>query len=458
MSGPYTDAPLSRHKGSQEFRLVELQPNSLSDPIRCILRAYSFDSNPPSYTALSYTWGPKVKHEIIELNGACFPVGRSLWTFLEQMRLQSRFGMYWIDAVCIDQESVLERNHQVQMMRQIYSNAHSVSIWLGEADRQATSDIAMDFLSQRQQLVTVTAHPWHTGIQYTQAYYDHMCEPTIPGNRSGGNTYSAKAYYDDVTAQIVSRRAPLETPDYPEACYHDVTSQTVSGRTSHESPGHPGVHCDRLAVQMSFEQKSEQFPWSKLQAQAVLTLYNKPYWSRIWIVQEVFLAKNLVVLCGSRQCDWRAVENLNSDIQHLQATSFPGTITEFKTSGASKLVRARLSYHSGKSNADFVEHLVSFCDLKASNRLDKVYGVWGLVEDGADFGIDYDIKPQDLLVKLLRYSWTHRSRLKGTAVIREFVVVMSEALGVRWSEWETDKQLRLTHWVLPYVMYSSFYL
>jgi len=452
MSDPYTDAPLSRHEGSREFRLIELHSSKLLGPIKCTLRTYSFDSDPPPYTALSYTWGPKVKPNSIELNKVSFPVGHNLWAFLEEMRLQERFCMYWIDAICIEQESLSERNHQVQMMRQIYSNAKSVSIWLGEADRQSTSDIAMDFLSQRQQLVTVTAHSWHSSIYYTEAYYDHTFVQTILRKRSGGNPYYAEAYYDDVTAQVVSRRASDETPGYPEAYYSDVTAQIVPGRASHRTPDHPEAYYDPSTERRVHRRKSEEFPWTKQDAQAVLQLYNRPYWSRIWIVQEMFLAKALVVFCGSKQCDWRALEDLNNDLQHLQATNFPGTVTEFKTSRASKLVRARLSYHSGKNNSNHVEHLVSFSDLnlKATNRLDKVYGVWGLVKDGADFDIDYDIKPQDLLIRLMRYTWTHRSRVGDTQnVLRKCAVVMCEALGVRWSRWELEKQLVLARLSIP---------
>jgi hypothetical protein len=38
---------------------------------------------------------------------------------------------FWIDALSIDQRNVLERNHQVQMMTSIYSQAQSVRVWLG---------------------------------------------------------------------------------------------------------------------------------------------------------------------------------------------------------------------------------------------------------------------------------------------------------------------------------------
>ena len=38
----------------------------------------------------------------------------------------------WIDAICVDQNKIPERNQQVQLMSEIYSNAGGVYVWLGE--------------------------------------------------------------------------------------------------------------------------------------------------------------------------------------------------------------------------------------------------------------------------------------------------------------------------------------
>ncbi|KAF2830838.1 HET-domain-containing protein, partial [Ophiobolus disseminans] len=37
----------------------------------------------------------------------------------------------WIDAICINQSDLLERNHQVAQMRDVYTKAESVIAWLG---------------------------------------------------------------------------------------------------------------------------------------------------------------------------------------------------------------------------------------------------------------------------------------------------------------------------------------
>jgi hypothetical protein len=55
--------------------------------------------------------------------------------------------LFWIDAICIDQANVLERNHQVGLMKQIYTKAANVVVGLGrEADH---SDLAMSFIAKK---------------------------------------------------------------------------------------------------------------------------------------------------------------------------------------------------------------------------------------------------------------------------------------------------------------------
>lgn len=53
----------------------------------------------------------------------------------QQPRPVACFDHYvWIDALCINQEDVLERSHQVSIMDKIYERAGYVLVWLGEDD------------------------------------------------------------------------------------------------------------------------------------------------------------------------------------------------------------------------------------------------------------------------------------------------------------------------------------
>ncbi|KAF3037087.1 hypothetical protein E8E12_004837 [Didymella heteroderae] len=78
-------------------------------------------------------WGPPTLSRQILINGELYNVGQNLFDFLDSYRLtkapQSQF--LWIDAICIAQEDVQERNHQVMQMGEIFSTAGFVYVWLG---------------------------------------------------------------------------------------------------------------------------------------------------------------------------------------------------------------------------------------------------------------------------------------------------------------------------------------
>jgi hypothetical protein len=72
-------------------------------------------------------------------------IGENLWHFFYEFRKKHTLQQYnfrdsrskicylWIDAICIDQSNLKERNRQVAQMRDVYTNAESVIVWLGLA-------------------------------------------------------------------------------------------------------------------------------------------------------------------------------------------------------------------------------------------------------------------------------------------------------------------------------------
>lgn len=114
-----------------EIRLLVLNPGSPEDRIECFLEHY-LARNPKPYRALSYVWGVGGKSAIIRVDGCAFEVTENLRNFLVRFRSESDPRVLWIDAVCINQSEILERNAQVRLMKQVYEEADSVVIWLGE--------------------------------------------------------------------------------------------------------------------------------------------------------------------------------------------------------------------------------------------------------------------------------------------------------------------------------------
>lgn len=87
-----------------------------------------------TYEALSYVWGDATPTESIFCDGAVLRIPKNLFNALQHLRLRNRPRFLWIDAICINQNDIEERNHQVQIMKYIYQHAGKVPIWLGVAD------------------------------------------------------------------------------------------------------------------------------------------------------------------------------------------------------------------------------------------------------------------------------------------------------------------------------------
>lgn len=117
----YTNASLDFE--TNVIRLLEILDDN-NDIIVCKFHQVSLE-NVPSYTALSYTWGSARDSKKILIDGVLVPVRKNIWNFLKQTRKDREWKFIWIDALCIDQDNPMERNHQVKMMRAIYSSVSS---------------------------------------------------------------------------------------------------------------------------------------------------------------------------------------------------------------------------------------------------------------------------------------------------------------------------------------------
>lgn len=77
----------------------------------------------------------------IVINNATFHIQHTLHTFLEEFVKDPEAGHIWIDQISIDQTNTRERNHQVQVMSEIYSQAAGTIIWLDPEDHEALVQI-----------------------------------------------------------------------------------------------------------------------------------------------------------------------------------------------------------------------------------------------------------------------------------------------------------------------------
>lgn len=205
-----------------EIRLVQLEAGRGSSMIRCPivhdrLNKYRTDSLNyrfgESYEALSYTWGDPAQKESIELFDRCSSGCRETATrlfrwlhvtsncaaALHRLRHESQRRKVWIDAICIDQSNIQERNSQVRLMAQIYRNAHRAIVYLGDAsikdseaiftliDLHRSKSFCVNELLQSERVEAIQhllAQPWFSRIWVLQEVYMAISTKALCGPRS----------------------------------------------------------------------------------------------------------------------------------------------------------------------------------------------------------------------------------------------------------------------------------
>jgi hypothetical protein len=108
----------------KHIRLLELLPLTPDGMINCKFHYYKLGEC-PSFTAISYTWGEALPTHTINVNMFDVVVRENLWQFLRQMDAQQVRRLFWIDALCINQGSTEEKNHQVALMWEIYAQVRT---------------------------------------------------------------------------------------------------------------------------------------------------------------------------------------------------------------------------------------------------------------------------------------------------------------------------------------------
>jgi hypothetical protein len=140
--------PLSP-KGDQ-IRLLKLYPlDERSDNNLEAHLTVRKDDEP--YEALSYTWGSSGSMSSIGIwsDSGEFEeihIQGNLASALRQLRRERKPRTLWIDAICIDQDNLEEKNHQVPKMATIYNGARRVCVWLGEGG--AGTERALNFVKR----------------------------------------------------------------------------------------------------------------------------------------------------------------------------------------------------------------------------------------------------------------------------------------------------------------------
>lgn len=117
---------------NDSIRILVLLPGKDREPLRGRLETSPLCEK-PQYSAISYTWGRPIFTDMLRLQTGILQITPSLCQALRRFRSKDKPIRLWADAICINQQTLEERNRQVGIMASIYANATEVLVWLGKA-------------------------------------------------------------------------------------------------------------------------------------------------------------------------------------------------------------------------------------------------------------------------------------------------------------------------------------
>ena len=382
---PEPSEPRTRYQYSKlesdQIRLLRVV--SARDIIRCRI-GYVPLHQAPNYHALSYVWGDEEQDVEIIVNASSgersFYVTAHLAAGIRQVaRLLDAGGKHqprfiWVDAICINQDDLSEKETQIPLMGSIYANASMVCIWLGEPSKDAL--LAMTILQglMCHSQILATKHDFKG--EALEIYVSTCPEEGIDGLQSTAKELQDELFelgfgVDDLDGLVNVYNTLLF---YPDDSRIDLENRLKS-----------------LSSELPILNPEHRI-WSVL-----LTFFNHPWFSRIWTLQELLLAQEAYVMSGHTVIPWAHYRNVrsllllercvgsvysNSSVRELGFKNLLGEHNEFRTS-------SRLDRSSWRLD----KLLLGLVRRHARVEKDYIYGILGIVDDSIRRQIPIDYSP-----------------------------------------------------------------
>ncbi|KAK3312532.1 heterokaryon incompatibility protein-domain-containing protein [Apodospora peruviana] len=348
------------------IRVLQIRPSLFSRAsIRCDMLEGHFTPDDeykvyrgPDYTGVSYCWDKPSssggdKKTTIHIDGRPFEVQHTVYAILRAMRREFSLKHVWIDSICINQTDEREKSSQVQLMRLIYENATSTVGWLRG-----------------------------------------------PSNPDPGGGFGTR--WQDIKDFWWSR----ESPEYRA---REMLGRINSTMYVHQQDGQPpGGGTGDLTTFLETMPGSPQKDWKALEG-----LITNPYFTRVWIIQEVVVAKHVTLWYGGQIIPWdlfaRAMAVLGSKgfawkvIVYLMRNG-DGSLRPFELPGIHNgLVLENLrrwyrrpGFLSSKGSTEkmlSLEDTLKLCmRFESTWDVDRIYALLGVASDSSFLGIIPDYR------------------------------------------------------------------
>lgn len=136
-------------KSQKEIRLLNVYAGKAGAVLRCSLQHISLEyEHRPPYETISYAWGEgdETQQGLVDIDGFTLRCPLNAEQALDCLRFEDTDRLLWIDSICIDQDDIKERGHQVGIMHEIYQSSACNRAYLGKADNYTKR--ALDNLSE----------------------------------------------------------------------------------------------------------------------------------------------------------------------------------------------------------------------------------------------------------------------------------------------------------------------
>ncbi|KAE9366851.1 HET-domain-containing protein [Stipitochalara longipes BDJ] len=151
---------------------------------------------------------------------------------------------------------------------------------------------------------------------------------------------------------------------------------------------------------------------------ALVNLFERDYWNRLWCVQEVFNAKTITVYCGDSALPWKAYLDFRYLIQPYRDLLLRRLSSERVSSTRQLWWRVVCDMGPGRMwtpdhPTDLMEILL-FCRHKLSAEpRDKIYAVLGLLteHERSQFTVDYNVSVREIFTEVVYYILTRTRSL-----------------------------------------------
>jgi hypothetical protein len=117
------------------IRLLRLSRSSLEAHSPLVMTEHCLDveaAEVPEFFGLSYCWGSPCRTQTLLVNESSIKISENLNRGLKELAKLDEYNeaLFWIDQICVNQQDLVERSHQVTMMHRIYQTAVKTVIWL----------------------------------------------------------------------------------------------------------------------------------------------------------------------------------------------------------------------------------------------------------------------------------------------------------------------------------------